>query len=72
MPLYDYRCAAGHTTTALVKIDQSDAPTQCEARVVLANGDRFIGTDACGEPVERVLSAPSGTFPGAGTWRGGR
>lgn len=68
MPMYVYRCEAGHTFEQQGKMDGSDAPAACihgsyggvattEARVI------------CALPVQKVLAAPARVFPGADSWR---
>ena len=42
MPIYEYRCPNRHTETKLRKRQDSDEPLTC----------------ACGEPMERIMSAP--------------
>jgi len=43
MPLYDYRCANGHTVEALVRAGDS-GPERCET---------------CGKKMERLVGAPA-------------
>lgn len=69
MPLYTFKCAAGHTTPeTLCKSDLSDAPKLC---TVLVGGQEPFSLRICGKPLERNLEAPASKFPGADSWRGG-
>lgn len=61
MPTYSFRCCSGHEFDERVKLDLSDAPKSCE--FPMPEGS------PCGQPVERTLTAPSGSFPGADSWR---
>lgn len=83
MPLYTYRCPAGHETEALVKHDGSDAPTKCpfdraaahkkgidERKGGLAVPYHFFdAAPLCEKPLERVMSLNAKSFPGADSWR---
>ena len=72
MPLYEFTCPKGHVTEALCKSDLSDAPKTCETLMPhceLCKGN--AGWHVCGGKLERKLSAPASTFPGADKWRGG-
>jgi len=61
MPLYSYRCESGHHFDQQVKLDLSNAPKACEFPVHEG--------ETCAQPVERTLTAPSRSFPGADSWR---
>jgi hypothetical protein len=61
MPLYSYRCPQGHLFDQQVKLDLSNAPTACD--FPMPEGV------PCAQPVERTLTAPSRSFPGADSWR---
>lgn len=68
MPMYEYRCAAGHTFEVRGKIDGSDAPTACTVPVGVQDLNGLDPTP-CNQPVEKQLSAPSRHFPGADSWQ---
>lgn len=52
MPLYEYKCKqCGEVKTALVKMDQSNAPTKC---------------DKDGGDLEKIMSASNAKFNGKG------
>lgn len=71
MPLYVYRCPAGHETEALVKHDGSNAPTTCTHRIMVhvpAHGEDFL-LECGGAPLERVIALNAKSFPGADSWR---
>lgn len=69
MPLYTFRCPAGHVTDELLcKSDLSDAPRTC---CVLVGGEEPFSQRVCGKPFELNLAAPASVFPGADRWRGG-
>ena len=61
MPLYSYRCESGHVFDQQVKLDLSDAPKACDFPMVEGA--------PCAQPIERTLTAPSRSFPGADSWR---
>lgn len=75
MPMYTYRCDAGHTFEQRGKMDGSDAPKACthaswarhEPMEGTVNGVTF--KEVCIAPVQKVLSAPARVFPGADSWR---
>jgi predicted nucleic acid-binding Zn ribbon protein len=71
MPLYTYRCEAGHTFERVGKMDGSDAPTECGRDMTRDNGIAFGGNSrvTCASPVQKVIAAPARTFPGADSWR---
>jgi len=78
MPMYTYRCEAGHTFEQRGKMDGSDAPTTCplttfrKTRVTGVDGsvEHFDAEEViCACPVQKVLSAPARVFPGADSWR---
>jgi len=61
MPLYSYRCAHGHLFDVRVRVDQSDAPKVCDFPM-------HEGT-ACQAELQRIITAPARSFPGADSWR---
>lgn len=61
MALYAWKCPQGHCFEQHAKMDLSDAPKVCE--FPMPEGE------PCGQPVERTLTAPSRSFPGADSWR---
>lgn len=68
MPIHTFRCKLGHTFEALTKMDLSDAPKVCpkvDQAESIVSGREFL----CLREVERLISAPSGHFPGADSWR---
>lgn len=71
MPLFDYRCPKGHVTEAMVKMDRSNEPTNCQHFVKTDSDTTDLQGefDFCGGPLQRLLSVPAGTFPGASSWR---
>jgi predicted nucleic acid-binding Zn ribbon protein len=64
MPLYEYVCTDGHKSEILVR-DVRNEPKFCECVLPIVNGV----TRYCNKPLMRVISAPSGRFPGADSWR---
>lgn len=64
MPLYQYRCDAGHTFEMHGKMDDSDAPGRCPIHI-----DPESAGSRCAANVKKLISAPSGAFPGADSWR---
>jgi hypothetical protein len=60
-PLYSFRCRSGHEFDECVKLDLSDAPKVCD--FPMPEGG------PCDQPVERTLTAPARSFPGADSWR---
>lgn len=70
MPLFDYKCPDGHTTEAMVKMDLSNEPRACQQLVRVPTPQDGVGEWLiCGKLLERQLSAPAGSFPGAASWR---
>lgn len=71
MPLFDYRCPKGHVTEAMVKMDRSNEPKRCQhfVKIDIDTTDLQGEFGFCGGRLERLLSAPAGTFPGAASWR---
>lgn len=70
MPIYTYRCAAGHEFEAIVKMDGSDAPLCCPVLVEMP--DRLKEPDEyreCSQHVQKVVSLNAKSFPGADSWR---
>lgn len=66
MPLYVYRCPrCGKVEELQRKIADMDAPVYC-------TGACDNGTRSTPQYLDRVPTAPSGSFPGADSWRGGR
>jgi hypothetical protein len=65
MPMYEYVCEAGHNSEHLVKLDGTNVPVRC---TVLMDPSARPG-HVCDRPIRRVMSVPSGTFPGADSWR---
>ena len=61
MPLYEYRCPHGHQFEQQVRLDLSNAPKAC--------GFPMPEGAPCAQPVERVITAPARSFPGADSWR---
>jgi hypothetical protein len=70
MPIHDYVCADGHKTEALVLRPEDELKT-CPALVPVEWECEDLEVP-CRLPVSRVVSAPAGSFPGAGSWRGVR
>lgn len=68
MPLYSYRCDAGHTFDQLVKMNGSDAPVTCPC-IDEEVSQRLHVETVCGERVEKQLSLNAKSFPGADSWR---
>lgn len=66
MPLYEFVCKDHHITESICKVDLSDAPTTCP--YPRTRGDK---QEPCGYPITKKISAPSGSFPGADSWRAG-
>lgn len=66
MPIYLYRCRRGHVTEALVKFDESNAPASCQ-HVTDATPTEVLAR--CEEALERQMTAPASSFPGADSWR---
>jgi hypothetical protein len=66
MPLYDYRCPAGHETTKLRRWEERHEPVMCEHKIAdVAN--QFAGVAAmmpnaamkiCGKPMELLFPIP--------------
>ena len=76
MPLYEFRCEAGHVTEEVCKMDLSDAPTRCPVirqgcfKAVTEEGTEIWGLNPeCRKPLTKIISAPTNTFPGADSWR---
>lgn len=68
MPLYTYRCEAGHTFDLIGKVDRSDEPKTCQRVDEATTRDLKVET-ACGRPVERQMALNAKSFPGADSWR---
>ena len=64
MPLYSYKCKAGHEFDMHVRLDLSNEPTRCTEQ-----SDHTEPKSECWAAVERILTAPSRSFPGADSWR---
>jgi predicted nucleic acid-binding Zn ribbon protein len=66
MPLYAYRCTGPehHEFEKHVKLDGSDAPTRCTLPI-----DPESVNCRCDAAVERIITAPARSFPGADSWR---
>lgn len=68
MPIYTYRCPAGHEVELLVFPSEGE-PSQCPR---LPKGDEprnpHTADGACGQPLARTLAPPADSFPGANRW----
>ena len=59
MPLFDYRCDAGHTVERLRKYEARDEPLTCDDKITLTFASRGpVEPLTCGLPMHRILSAP--------------
>ena len=68
VPIYAFRCPAGHEFEILGKLDRSDEPKSCSA-IDHELSDRLHVETTCGQPVERLMSVNAKSFPGADSWR---
>lgn len=68
MPLYTYRCEAGHTFDRMGKMDGSDAPKVCHQDATHFTKDD-LPIDGCSSAVKKVLATTARSFPGADSWR---
>lgn len=70
MPIYEYQCEDGHRNEALVKMDGSNAPTNCAELLWVSRSDNEFKTPvSCNKPLTRLLSVGASSFPGADSWR---
>lgn len=61
MPRYEYKCPQGHRVELLRKISERNDPVPCGSCPPTPTGQQ--------PPMELVMSAPAGNFPGADRWR---
>ena len=63
MPLRDYRCTkCGTISEHLVKHDNTNAPTTCDARLESEARGEFTATVTCEGALERVEGIPKTSF----------
>lgn len=68
MPIYTYRCEAGHQFDIVGKMDRSDEPKTCP-RMDDELTQRLHVETTCGKPIERQMALNAKSFPGADSWR---
>lgn len=64
MPLYSYKCDAGHKFDQHTRLDGVDAPTRCPWLL-----DPQEVRSQCNANVQRTIAVPARAFPGADSWR---
>ena len=70
MPIYEYRCENGHKTTVRHRMDGADAPRLCQVPELDVDpaGEERPAAVPCNARLEKLISAPASSFPGAGRW----